>query len=163
LRTYFRIEDGDDIRGVRAKITGTVLTLDRALEDAVPAISCVLDAVPPEDSFCSLEPAQRRRRALDGGKRLLLRETPAQPLRRVSERLPGAVGASRGGLAGFVESLPPPPPPPAVASRPGSRLVGGGRTSSRQRRMDPLPPESAGGLPGGLGGDDPSPPPLKAA
>src|SRR5262249_14489085 len=43
LRTYFPIEDGDDIRGVRAKITGTVLTLDRALEDALPAISCVLE------------------------------------------------------------------------------------------------------------------------
>ena len=35
LRAYFRIDDRDDTRSVRAKVTGTLLTLDRALEDAL--------------------------------------------------------------------------------------------------------------------------------
>src|SRR5947207_5180238 len=51
LRAYFRIDDRDDTRSVRAKITGTLLTLDRALEDAVPAILWILDALAPEDAF----------------------------------------------------------------------------------------------------------------
>jgi len=38
LRVYFRIDECDDTRSVRAKVTGTVLTLDRALEDEVPAM-----------------------------------------------------------------------------------------------------------------------------
>jgi class 3 adenylate cyclase len=38
LRVYFRIDERDDTRSVRAKVTGTVLTLDRALEDEVPAM-----------------------------------------------------------------------------------------------------------------------------
>ncbi len=61
LRGYFRIEDRDDTRSVRAKVTGTMLTLDRKLEDAVPAVSWLLDALPVDDAFLALEPALRRR------------------------------------------------------------------------------------------------------
>jgi len=43
LRGYFRIDDRDDLRTARAKVTGTLLTLDRALEDAVPAVPWVTD------------------------------------------------------------------------------------------------------------------------
>ena len=39
LRAYFRIGDRDDARSVRAKTTGTLLALDRALESVVPAIT----------------------------------------------------------------------------------------------------------------------------
>ena len=96
LRTYFRIEDRDDTRGVRAKVTGTVLTLDRALEDTLPAVTWVLDALPSEDPFFGLEPAQRRRRALDGVKRLLLRESQVQPLLLVFEDLHWVDAETRG-------------------------------------------------------------------
>ena len=44
LRAYLRIEDRDDARSIRAKIIGTLLALDRALENAVPAIAWLLDA-----------------------------------------------------------------------------------------------------------------------
>ena len=65
LRGYFRIDDRDDLRTARAKVTGTLLTLDRALEDAVPAVLWILEVLEPEDAFLGLEPPQRRRRAIE--------------------------------------------------------------------------------------------------
>ena len=82
LRSYLHIEDRDDARTVRAKVTGGLLTLDRALEDVVPAITWLFDALERDDPFVQIEAAQRRRRAIDGVKRLLLRESRVQPLLR---------------------------------------------------------------------------------
>jgi len=44
-------------------IGAQVVQLDRALEDVVPAVTWLLDALEPNDAFLSLEPAQRRQRA----------------------------------------------------------------------------------------------------
>src|SRR5262249_9644882 len=38
LKAYCHIEDRDDLRTVRAKVTGQILTLDDTLQDAVPAV-----------------------------------------------------------------------------------------------------------------------------
>ena len=38
LKRYFRIEDADDARTIRAKATGYVLTLDEASQDTIPAL-----------------------------------------------------------------------------------------------------------------------------
>jgi len=81
LRGYFDIDERDDARAVRAKVTGTLLTLDRVLEDAVPAMLWILDVAEPGEAFLALEPPQRRRRALESVKRMLLRESRVQPLR----------------------------------------------------------------------------------
>jgi hypothetical protein len=75
LRGYFKIDTGDDTRAVRAKVTGTVLTLDRALEDAVAPLLALLDALPADDALLALEPAPRRQRTLGALKRVLLRES----------------------------------------------------------------------------------------
>src|SRR5215510_8155039 len=48
LKTYFRLEDRDDQRQIREKITGKLLTLDRALEASVPAFVALFD-VPMDD------------------------------------------------------------------------------------------------------------------
>jgi class 3 adenylate cyclase len=37
LRTYFSIEDRDDVRKIREKVTGKLLTLDKSLEPTLPA------------------------------------------------------------------------------------------------------------------------------
>jgi class 3 adenylate cyclase/tetratricopeptide (TPR) repeat protein len=163
LRRYFRIEDGDDTRSVRSKITGTVLTLDRALEDMLPAITWVLDALPAEDPLHSVEPAQRRRRALDAIKRLFLRESRVQPLLLVFEDLHWVDAETQGVLDGLVESLPTAPVLLAVNYRPEYRHGWGSKTYYRQLRIDPLAPESADELLSGLLGADPSVQPLKAA
>ena len=38
LRRYSHVEEHDDTRTIRAKVTGHVLTLDAALQDVVPAL-----------------------------------------------------------------------------------------------------------------------------
>jgi class 3 adenylate cyclase/tetratricopeptide (TPR) repeat protein len=163
LRGYFRIEDRDDTRRVRAKVTGTMLTLDRALEDAVPAVSWLLDALPPDDGFLGLEPAQRRRRAIEGTKRLFLAESRIQPLLLLFEDLHWIDAETQGFLDGLVESLPTAPILLAVNYRPEYGHGWGSKTYYRQLRIDPLPAESADELLHALLGDDPSVRALKPA
>ncbi len=106
LRAYLRIEDRDDARNVRAKTMGTLLTLDRALEDVVPAVAWLLGALEPDDPFLALEPAQRRQRAVEGVKRLLLRESRVQPLLVVFEDLHWIDAETQAVLDSLVGSLP---------------------------------------------------------
>src|SRR6185369_10607820 len=49
LKGYFKIQDRDDLREIREKVTGKLLTLDRTLEPTLPALLALLD-VPVEDS-----------------------------------------------------------------------------------------------------------------
>ena len=85
LKRYAHVEQHDDTRTVRAKVTGQVLTLDTALQDTLPALLSLLDALPEDHPLRTLDPPQRRQRTLDGLKRVLLRETsgatPAPGLR----------------------------------------------------------------------------------
>src|SRR3989475_1713884 len=65
LKRYCHLEDHDDLRTIRAKVTGQVLTLDEALQDTTPALLALLDALPTESPFLTLDPPQRRQRTLD--------------------------------------------------------------------------------------------------
>jgi hypothetical protein len=80
LKAYCHVEDRDDLRTVRAKITGQLLTLDDALQETVPAVLALFEALPADHPFLALDPLQRRRRTLEALKRLLLRESQEQPL-----------------------------------------------------------------------------------
>src|SRR5207249_6932834 len=87
LKRYCQIDDSDDARTRRAKVTGQVLTLDETLQDTLPALLALLDAVPEDSPFLQLDPAQRRQRTLAALKRVLLRESQVQPLLLVFEDL----------------------------------------------------------------------------
>jgi class 3 adenylate cyclase/predicted ATPase len=162
LRGYFRIDDRDDLRTVRAKVTGTLLTLDRALEDAVPAVLWILEVLEAGDAFLALEPAQRRRRAIEGVKRALLRESRVQPLLLLFEDLHWIDAETQAVLDSLAESLASAPVLLAVNYRPEYRHGWGSKTYYRQLRIDPLPPESADELLRALLGADPSTGPLAA-
>ncbi|HEV8719259.1 MAG TPA: adenylate/guanylate cyclase domain-containing protein, partial [Candidatus Binatia bacterium] len=43
LKAYFAIEDRDDVRKIREKVTGKLLTLDKSLEPTLPAFLALLD------------------------------------------------------------------------------------------------------------------------
>ena len=146
LRAYLHIEDRDDARSMRAKTIGTLLALERALEDVVPAIAWLLDALEPDDPFLMLEPAQRRQRAVEGIKRLLLRESRLAPLLLVFEDLHWIDAETEAVLDSLVAGLPTAPILLAINYRPEYRHVWGVKTYYRQLRIDPLPPESAGEL-----------------
>jgi class 3 adenylate cyclase len=56
LKRYAHLDDADDARTIRAKVTGQVLTLDETLQDALPALLALLDALPDDSSFHQLDP-----------------------------------------------------------------------------------------------------------
>ncbi|MEX2222418.1 MAG: adenylate/guanylate cyclase domain-containing protein [Candidatus Rokuibacteriota bacterium] len=161
LRIYFRIEDRDQPRTIRAKITGTMLTLERTLEEWVPAVLWLLDAFAADDPFLALDPAQRRHRAIDGVKRLLLRESRVQPLLLVFEDLHWIDAETQAFLESLVESAPTAPILIAMNYRPEYHHGWGSKTYYRQLRVDPLPAETAEELLEGLLGADASVRPLK--
>src|SRR5712692_2312768 len=87
LKRYAHLDDHDDHRTIRAKVTGQVLTLDETLQDTLPALLALLDTLPDDSPFRQLDPAQRRQRTLTALKRVLLRESQVQPLLVVFEDL----------------------------------------------------------------------------
>jgi class 3 adenylate cyclase/tetratricopeptide (TPR) repeat protein len=160
LRSYFRVDDGDDARIVRAKVTGNLLKLDPALEDAMSAVLWILDALQPDDTFLTLEPAQRRRRAVESVKRVVLRESRVQPLLLVFEDLHWIDTETQGLLDSLVEGLPTAPVLLAVNYRPEYSHGWGRKTYYRELRVDRLSPLSADEILRTLLGADPSTAPL---
>jgi class 3 adenylate cyclase len=80
LKRYVHVEEGDDPRTIRAKVTGHILTLDESLQETISALLFLLDALPEDSPFLQLDPPQKRQRTLNALKRILLRESQAQPL-----------------------------------------------------------------------------------
>src|SRR5262245_59269700 len=154
LTAYCHIEDRDDRRTVRAKITGQLLTLDDALQDTVPAVLALFEALPADSPFLALDPLQRRRRTLEALKRVLLRESQVQPLLLVFEDLHWIDSETQAVLDLLVESLPTARVLLLVNYRPEYQYGWGSKTYYTQLRLDPLPEASAGSLLQALLGDD---------
>jgi class 3 adenylate cyclase/tetratricopeptide (TPR) repeat protein len=161
LRRYCHVEDGDGARTIRAKVAGQVLTLDETLQETLPALLALLNAVPDDSPFLHLDPPQRRQHTLDGLKRVLLRESQVQPLLLVFEDLHWIDTETQALLDGLVESLPTARLLLLDNYRPEYQHGWGSKTSYTQLRLDPLSPASADELLQALLGDDPSLPPLK--
>jgi class 3 adenylate cyclase len=156
LRSYFGIEPRDDSRKMREKVTGKLLSLDRALEPRLPVFLSLLD-VPVEDAkWTRLDPGQRRRQTLEALKRLLLRESQVQPVLLVVEDLNWIDGETQAWLDLFVESLPMARLLLLVNYRPEYGHGWGSKMYYQQVRLDTLPAASAGELLEALLGHDPS-------
>ena len=160
LRRYVDVEDQDEPRTIRAKVTGQVLTLDEALQDTIPALLALLDVLPADSPFARLDPPQRRQRTLDALKRVLLRESQVQPVLLVFEDLHWIDTETQALLESLVESLPTARLLLLVNYRPEYQHGWGSKTYYTQLRLDPLPPVSAEALLQALLGDDPSLTPL---
>jgi tetratricopeptide (TPR) repeat protein len=143
LKGYFKISDRDDTRGIRAKVTGNVLTLDEALKDSIPPLLWLLDAIAEDHDFLKLDPAQRRERTQDAVRRVLLRESRSQPLLLVFEDLHWIDAETQALLDAIVESLPTASVLLAVNYRPEYQHTWGNKSYYRQLRIDTLPPETA--------------------
>jgi predicted ATPase len=160
-KSYFRIDTHDDTRSIREKVTGKLLTLDESLRAMVPAFLSLLELPSDDVAWDVLDPGQRRRRTVDGLRRMLLRESQIQPLCVVFEDLHWLDAESQGLLDALVESLPTARILLLVNYRPEYSHGWGGKTYYSQLRLDPLPPESAEELLGTLLGDDDDLEPLK--
>jgi class 3 adenylate cyclase len=153
LQHYGHVEEYDEPRIIRAKLTGQVLTLDEALQDTIPALLALLEALPEDSPFLRLDPPQRRQRTLEALKRVLLRESQAQPLLLVCEDLHWLDSETQALLDRLVDSLPTARLLLLVNYRPEYQHGWGSKTSYTQLRLDPLPPTSADAILQALLGD----------
>jgi class 3 adenylate cyclase/tetratricopeptide (TPR) repeat protein len=143
LKGYFAIEARDGPLAAQEKVTGKLVTLDRALEGHLPALLSLLDVPTDDPQWAALDPLQRRRRTLDVVKRLLLRESQIQPLLVVFEDLHWIDTETQALLDGLVESLPAARLLLLVNYRPEYQHAWGSRTYYTQLRLDPLATEGA--------------------
>jgi predicted ATPase len=160
LKRYAHVEDTDDARTIRAKVADQVLTLDESLQDTLPALLLLLDALPDDSPFRQLDPAQRRQRTFTALTRVLLRASQVQPLLLVCEDLHWLDTETQALLDSVVESLSTARLLLLVTYRPEYQHGWGSKTYYTQLRLDPLPPASADELLQALLGDDPSLKPL---
>jgi class 3 adenylate cyclase/tetratricopeptide (TPR) repeat protein len=160
LKAYFSIDDGDEVRKIREKVTGKLLALDKSLESTLPAFLALLDVtVDPsagsaQARWQNLDPSQRRQRTLDAVKRLLLRESQAQPLVLIFEDLHWIDTQTQSLLDSLIESLPTARILLLVNYRPEYRHGWGSKSYFSQLRIDPLQAESADELLQALLGND---------
>lgn len=154
LKAYFKIHDRDTQRDVREKVTGKLLTLDKAFEAVLPPLLSLLDVAVEDQQWQNLDPLQRRQRTLDAVKRLLLRESQAQPLVLVFEDLHWIDTQTQSLLDSLIESLPTARILLLVNYRPEYRHGWGSKSYFSQLRIDPLQAESADELLQALLGND---------
>src|SRR5262249_45156885 len=160
LKGYFKIGGQDDQREIRDKVLGRVLGLDRALEPLLAPILALLDVPVEDSSWQHLDPPQRRYRTLDAVKRLLLRESQAQPVLLVFEDLHWIDCETQALLDSLVESLGSVRLLLLVNYRPEYEHRWGSKAVYSQVRLDSLPVESAGELLAAVLGPDPGLAPL---
>jgi tetratricopeptide (TPR) repeat protein len=161
LKRYAHVEEHDDPRTIRAKVTGQVLTSDEALQDTLPALLSLLETLAEDSPFLQLDPSQRRQHTLTALKRVLLRESQVQPLLLVFEDLHWIDPETQALLDSLVESLPTTRLLLLVNDRPEYQHGWGAKTYYTQVRLDPLPVASAEELLQVLLGNDPSLAPLE--
>jgi predicted ATPase len=156
------MQDRDEAREIRERVTGKVLTLDEALAPLLPALLALLGIPVESHAWRALDPRQRRRHIHDAIKRLVLRESLVQPLCLVFEDLHWIDDETQAVLDELVEGLPAARILLLVNYRPGYRHAWGGKTYYGQARIDPLPEKSASELLGALLGAEASLAPLKS-
>jgi predicted ATPase len=108
LKSYFKIDGQDDLQGVQEKVTGTLLTLDRALEPTLPALRALLDLPVEDASWSAFPPPERRQQTLEAVKRVLLGEAREQPLLVIFEDCSGSIPRRRRCWNGSSRALAPP-------------------------------------------------------
>jgi class 3 adenylate cyclase/pimeloyl-ACP methyl ester carboxylesterase/tetratricopeptide (TPR) repeat protein len=155
LRAYFRLDPRDDQRRIREQITGKTLALDDSLKSLLPALLWLFDLSVEDAAWGSLDAAQRRRRALEAVKVLLLRESEQQPLIVIFEDLHWADAETLALLGALIDGLPAQRLLLLVNYRPEFKHDWSSRTGYAQIRVDPLPTTGAGELVDALLGDSP--------
>ncbi len=105
LKQYFKIDDRDDTRSIREKVTAKVLMLDESLREAIPPVFDLLEALPEDHPFRSLEPLQRRQHTERAIIRLMMCECRVQPVVAMFEDLHWNDSLTLGLLKGLIANL----------------------------------------------------------
>jgi len=161
LRDYFNVNIHDSTQSIRERMTGKVLALDASLQDTIPPMLDLLDALEHDDPFRSLDVAQRRQSTYQAVVRLLLSESRVRPVIAVFEDLHWHDSLSLGLLSELVVAAQHARLLLVVSYRPEYMDEWRNRPNYRQIRLDPLASESFAEFLQALVGPDPSLAPLK--
>ncbi len=153
LHDYFEITSEDDERKRREKAGGKVLMLDRTLEDALPHLFSLLGIAETPDPLTQVDGQVKKRRTLEGIKRILLRESLNQPLMVIFEDLHWIDGETQELLNLLADSIANARVLMMVNYRPEYHHEWNNRTYCTQLRLDPLGKENAGEMLSELLGD----------
>jgi class 3 adenylate cyclase len=156
LRGFFGIGERDGEREVRQKIAGSLLLLDRELEEALPLLFDLLGAPDPERPAMEMDPDVRERRLFGVVRRVVQARSREEPAVILVEDLHWLDGASDAFLATLVEALPGTRTLLLLNFRPEYRADWMAKSSYQQLPLLPLGPEAMDELVGELLGDDPS-------
>jgi len=138
LKNYCQITAQDDERRRREKLTGKLLTLDRALEDSLPYLFHLLGVAEPSAALAQMTPPIRRQRTFEAIKRLLVRESLAQPVELIVEDLQWLDSETEAFLGFLGESVANARILLLVNYRPEYRHDWGRKSCYTQLRLDPL-------------------------
>jgi class 3 adenylate cyclase/tetratricopeptide (TPR) repeat protein len=161
LRHYFQINFRDSTGAIQEKVTGKILTLDPSLQDAIPPVLDLLDALVADHPFQSLDPVQHRQYTYQAVTRLLLAENRVQPVVVVFEDLHWNDTLTLGFLNDLIVSAQNDRVLLLVSYRPEFQDEWKGRPNYRELRLDPLAKASFSELLESLLGVDSSLLPLK--
>ncbi|MDP3796182.1 MAG: adenylate/guanylate cyclase domain-containing protein [Polaromonas sp.] len=138
LKNYCQITAQDDERRRREKLTGKLLTLDRALEGSLPYLFHLLGVAEPGSALAQMNPQIRRQRTFEAIKRLLVRESLARPLELIVEDLQWLDSETEAFLGFLGESVANARILLLVNYRPEYRHDWGNKSCYTQLRLDPL-------------------------
>ncbi len=161
LKQYFGIEGRDDHPRVREKVAEKLMSLDPALARYHAALLWLLDVPSDDPHWAELDPTQRRRRALDGVRILLVRESARRPVVLLCEDLHWIDTETQTFLDELVASLPTARLLLVVTYRPEYEHGWANIPACTQFRVEALPPETTDELLETLLGPDPGLRPLK--
>ena len=153
LKSYFRITDQDDERIRREKITGRMLALDRALEDAMPYLFALLGVQDGGSPLDDMESNVRRRRTRDALKTLIHRESLDHTLLLIFEDLHWVDAETQALLELLADSIGTAHILMMVNYRPEYAHHWGNKTYYTQLRLDPLGRQNAAEMLSELVGD----------
>jgi class 3 adenylate cyclase/tetratricopeptide (TPR) repeat protein len=154
LKEYFQIATSDKSGEIREKVTSKLLDVDEALLPLLPALLTLLDFSPEDHDVSIQERTRYRQRTLEAVKRLMFRESDAQPLLVVLENLHAIDPETQVLIDGLVDSLSSSRILLLVSYRPEYAHTWGGKAHYAQVRLNPLPPMMARELLDTLVGDD---------
>jgi class 3 adenylate cyclase/predicted ATPase len=150
LQKYFELQTDDEPEKRRQKITRRVTTLDPGLLDAIPYLNALLGISEADDPIAGMDPQLRKQRTLDAMKRLLVRESLAQPLIVIFEDLHWFDAESLEFLTLLADSLASLRVLMLVNHRPEFVHPSGGKSYYRQLKLDPLEANASEELLSGL-------------